>query len=386
MLTYALLAFAGLTTAQAQDCNAKELLSQLEEAVPATRARIYVKLAKCDPERARKAANTYMQTMLSDEEAVPALVAAIKLGATEDVQRWLAAQEPDARSRMINKVGNACTKVPEVGDFFAESYKVIGNRFWDERWHRGLAECRTPTVQALLKDALDSDAVGRTSGNRTQFSSVLEVYARNLGADALPTLEDYLSTAKDDQEAALLVNTFSDASNVGSAEGVNPETSKRAIAIIENLAPQLAPRALERARATFKALGAETAARRLARHLYADRYVDGQYTYGVAAVELITCKNDQKRAVLHLGSITEPGEHWPDQVRDRFEEKIMSAWNPNNAAKCKGTAKIDYRFSLEPTAGAEGLNAWYDTMRKDFSDLTRDASKTWTVDHTPIAW
>lgn len=378
MLLTALLA-AAPAQAQEADCDARALERKAKEASPVAVADAYAKLVACAPERAAKVADTVVPRIVADRDAIPALVGAIEVGAGKTVRTWLDAQEPDKRSRTIASIGEACSDKPVIGDFFVAAHADLGATFFEERWHRGLGDCRTEPVQTLLTEALSGDAVGRDSRNRNGFLSVLEVYARNLGAGAIERLSDYLSKARDDEEATYLVSLFADAANVGGTDGLDTAAAKAAVDAIQSAAPDLPSRALDRARGTLTSLGATKEASALARHAFADRFTDGAYLYGVVAIEDITCKNGSKRAVLHWGGVKESGRAWPDELREGIDEAVKGAWTLDHADKCRGTSEITIRMSPEPLVPDGGLDGWRDKAVETFEERFGGVKKTWIV-------
>ncbi|MCB9665969.1 MAG: hypothetical protein H6732_17820 [Alphaproteobacteria bacterium] len=373
--------------AQAGDpCDAKALEKAVMEAPPSGMAEAYVALASCDAKRGKKAAASHMKRMVADNTAIPALVAAIKVGAAADVRAWIAEETPDSRSRLVNKLGGACATEPAVASFFVSSHADLGAQFWEERWYRGLDACRTPEIQQLLTTALTSDEIPKSGRQRTGFVAVLEVYARNLGAAAVPVIAGYLAEAADEEEQALLVGVFGDAARVGSMDGgMDAEAASAAAEALVAAAPGLSRRSLDRARGTLAALGAAEASESIAQHAWPDvRTADG-YTYGVALTEAITCKNGKTRGVLHLGSLIHPGTAWPDTVAADAPAKVEAAWQPADAKGCKGTGEISVVTSDEPLSESE-VAGWHATQRQGFDTRFEGAQKSWIVTHSALTW
>lgn len=375
-----------LTPAHAQDCDAKALRAELKDAPPVRIGTLFSKLAACDAGAARKAAPEVLPRLLADRDAPPVLIAAIRAGAGADVRTWLQGQEPDLRSRAITGIGDGCADdAAAVGGFFVSSASALGDAFWEDRWHRGLGTCRTPEVRALLTGALSHPLVGRQARNVGMHLGLLEIYGRNLGAEALPTLDGYLSEAQDEEQAAILVNVLADVGGVGSNDA-DPAVRKQVVETIAKHAPNLPERALVRARATLTSLGDDAAAGALARWAYADRWSDdGGFTYGLGAVEKVTCKNGKVRARLHLGTVREDGTHWADQVTSAVEARAKQAWTFDAAAACKGTSTVSVRVTDAPVDAA-ALAAWTDAQREDFARTFADAQKTEVVEHDAVAW
>lgn len=375
-----------MPAAHAQACDGAALEKALLQAAPAASADAYIALVACDPVRGLKNTPTGLRRIVgSDTNAAPAAAAALRLGANDAVREWITNLEPESRSRVASKLGSMCDAEPAIGVFFAKMRTDLGDDFFDRRWHRGIDKCRTPEVRAMLTEALSSPTVGRGTRNRTQFASILDVYARNLGREAMPKLTEYLSTARDDEEASLMLGAFGEAANLGGAQGTDPETAKLAVAAIVAASPKLGPQALVRARGLLVSLDDQAASDALAAHRWRDRLTNGTYTYGVAAQEEITCKNGDRRLAVHLGSFTEPGAQWPDQLSAAAVERIPTTWKFDGAAKCKGTHTIAVTTSVEPLS-AEGLVAFQRAQEDAAKPKVAEAAKAWTVQHDVFAW
>ncbi len=366
-------------------CDAKLLEKTLAESGPNQVPAAFVELADCDAAKARKLATTRLKMMPANDEAVKASIKAVELGSSADVRTWLLDLAVDERSRMVARLGEACAESPAVGDFFVGSQAQLGERFWIDRWYRALAGCRTEGVQKLLTDALTASPIDRSSRNRSQFFGLVEVWAKNLGIDAVPTITAMIAAPKDEEEAALLVTSFGDAAAVGSSSGPIPEVAAAAEAALVAAAPTLPRRALDRARDVLTALGASATADSLARWAFPDAWTDRGYTYGVALVEDVACKNGQRRGVLHLSSLQEGGTHWPEQVGATLDALLATAWSPEGAAKCKGTSTLTTQISPTPVVGTAGVEAWQAEVRTAFETSMAGAQKIEVLTHPEVA-
>ncbi|HMV66875.1 MAG TPA: hypothetical protein PKA64_08505, partial [Myxococcota bacterium] len=228
-----IVALLALLVQPASACDPKALAAAVNEASPVGVGPALVRLDACSPDEARKLAPAAVGRMVDAEGADQALLVGIRAGAWEAVRAWLGRQESDIRTRIVGRVGAVCATTPAVGEFLLDAAAHDPARFWQERWHKGLVECRTASVRALLTEALTGPYVGRGAHNRAGFQSVLEVYARNLGKDAIPTLATLLDEARDDEDlATLLVVVFADAAQVGRG-GPDAEAAKAAVAAIQ---------------------------------------------------------------------------------------------------------------------------------------------------------
>ncbi|MFK7927006.1 MAG: hypothetical protein AB8H79_02365, partial [Myxococcota bacterium] len=354
MLSLILLALA--PTAHAQDCDARALAKEVETASPIAVARTFVKLADCDAVRAKKTVPGAFARILAGGDGNKAALKAIEIGAGADVRAWLGGLEPDQRSRAVAWMGEKCQESEVVQTFFAESKAALGADFWTQRWHRGLVECRVPSIQKVLADAVvDPDL----TKDRTRLFNVLEVYARNLRADALPTLSKLANDTSDPEELLYLVNAFADTTGIGSVAGTDKAAANKAVMAIAALGPKLPPRAVDQARITLKTLEAEEESDGFAKYRWPERYTDDTYSYAVAVLETGTCKNGKTLANLHVASFDEGGNQWPDQIQQQLLGKLQFEWELSAAKSCKATVS-DFVVEMpkEPFANKEARDLW----------------------------
>lgn len=349
-----------LSTASAQDCNAKALKAGLAESTPTGVPVAYKAMAECDAALAVKSAPQAFEKVLAGKEGNQVLVTAVKVGANEAAMTYIKGLQSDQRSRAVASLGTACNGNEQVSSFLTGAAESLGDEFWTDRWYRSLAECRNEDVQALLQSEVDSP-----ERDQTRFFGVVEVYARNLGKDAIPTLKRLLGELQNEEELTYVVNAFADAAQVGGLDGQNDETTKLAVAAIVEMAPQLPPKAVEQARTTLLSLGAEAEANALGGVRYQDRMVNGKLQYGVVVVETATCKKGNQMVGVHMGVLEEGGTAWPDQVAAQVDGASYS-WEYNLAAgrKCKGTSQNTVFITNQPVVG-EDLQSFYDEQRQD---------------------
>jgi hypothetical protein len=366
-------------TASAQTCDAKALTREIAEVSPTGLPAAWQTLVSCDPAAAKAAAPSVIPRLLAGEAANPAAVSAIGVGAGDAVRSWVDKLEPDQRSATIAYLGKKCTSDPAVEGFFIDTHAALGAKFYEQRWVRGLTDCRTPKVQALLTDAVTN----AKWHDRSQFFATLQVFARNLGAAAVPTLTGIAKTSTDAEDLLYVVNAYSDAARVGSVEGIDAEAAKAAVAALVEIGPILPAKAVDQGRQTLTALGATDEADGYAAHRWRDRLTDGRYSYAVAATEQVTCKNGKIQAYLHTGVVTEPGKVWPEDLQARHAERIAAGWEITHAAACKGTAELRWSFSGEPLAAP--ADDWFADQKKSFDAAAAAASKAEAIAHQALA-
>jgi len=356
-----------LNAAHAQDCNARQLKKDVEEASPAAVGAAFKVLADCDPKVARSQAKASFDRALPGEDGNTLLVSAIAVGATDEAREWVTNLQSDERSGTLKALGMACDDSETVGPFLAETAEVLGDDFWEDRWYRSLARCHDPQVQELL-----AAEVANPSADRTRFFGVLEVYSTNLGEDAIPTLESLLSTVTDEEELTYVVNAFADAAHVGHIDGQDPETTQLAKEVIVKAAPSLPTKAIEQARTTLRSLGFEDEADELALVRYATKAQDSQLVYGLVVLESPTeCKKGAVWLGVHTGTATTT--KWPDQAHASIEAAANASWEYPLTKKCKATAPSNEVILSDEPLTLEELDAWHLERQREL--ITRKSDK-----------
>ena len=374
-----LLVVAALTSpASAQDCDAQALAKETAEATPSSAARAYVQLAACDSGVAKTVAAETLPRLLSGDDANQAAVAAIKAGAPDAVVSWMDGLQADERSRAIRALGEECNASAELQSFFVDRAAKLGEKFWSDRWYRALTNCRQPSVQAILSTEIDKGL----GADRTRFFSVLETYARSAGPDAVSRLKAIAKDIDDPEGEVNVVAAFADAARVGTPEGADEATAAAASAAIKEIAPELTTKGVEQARMTLLALGDEQGSDDLVAVRYKEvDQGDGTFIWGAIAEEKATCKNGKVSQRMHVASVKERGNTWPDQLEEKVSAAAEVNWELNLAAKCKGTGETTWHVSPTPFASEADFGSWADKVIEDRKD---DAAKFVRLDVEPL--
>lgn len=372
--------------AHGADCDADALRTSVDEATPARVATWWAKLAACDREAALATAEHTFDTALAGSDAHPAVLRAVQIGAGDHAREWLREIPSDERSKAIGYLEDYCASIDEVAPFFVETHEQLGESFWTERWHRGLAGCRTDEVRELLAESLEGDEVGRDTHDRAQFFSVLEVYARNLRGDALPKLQELATELEDEEEVTYVINAFADAAGVGSMQGIDHDVAEQAAQAIEALGPELPVRGIEQARTTLLALGADREADQYAKYRWpaAYRLNDRSYLYAVVATEKATCRNGKQKAAVHHASFTEAGDLWPEQVAELIPDKVSYEWQLDGSGLCRGEVEVSYDLPHEPFKTREDMQAWRTEHVQQARATVSGFKKVSTEKHEPF--
>ncbi len=346
----------------AQECDAKALVAEIAEASPRAVADLYVQLADCDAAAANKAAVDTFAKVLSGPAGIKAAGAAVRVGASPVVREWVGNLISDERASTLAGLGETCADEPSLVGFFVQSEVELGERFWRDRWHRGLSDCHAPEIQGLLRDAFQDDAVQR-DGSR--FGSVLEVFCSNARRDAIPWLKALIFTTSEENQLHVM-SAFANAAGVGTLEGMDTEAAAEAVVAILEVAPRVPAKVVEQARITLQSLGAATEAANLSAVRYAaEHQPDGRFMWGAIAVETATCKKGDVRLSVHHSPVYEPGHRWPDQMQSVVDDAVQSGWEMELAQKCKGTGRTEVIVSAAPFADQAAYTTWRDELLRE---------------------
>ncbi|NOY24629.1 MAG: hypothetical protein GXP62_02045 [Oligoflexia bacterium] len=364
----------------AQDCDAPALAEAIEAASPIQVASLYVQLAQCDAGAALKLSATELARAVPDDDGDQAAIAAVNVGATDALLSWMDGMNPRDRSRTIAALGAACNTQSAVKDFLVGSQDRLGDRFWEERWYRALANCGGPETGAILAAELDRGA----GADKTRFFGVLETYARSQGAAAIPKLVELAGGVSDVESLTYIVQAFPDAARVGAAEGTNLDGAAAASAAIVGLAPSLPPKVIEAARVALQSLGDEAGADALAGERFRDvRQDDGNFLWGVLLTETAQCKKGTETwRRLHHALIHEGGQTWPDQLRDKVATAAETGWELTLGHKCKAEPTLVYTITAEPFADEAAYQKWRDEQLAEAAKTP--VGKSWTIREDPL--
>ncbi len=344
-----------VSAASAQDCDASALAKAINLESAHGVAASFIALTGCDSDAARAAAPRAFERMLYGEDAESAVMAAIELGSEEIARGWISNLFSDERSRLLKGMGRQCEGNPAIVRFLMESSEALGDRFWDDRWHRALIPCRDHAVTVLLTQALQDRTV---QNDPTRFDSILEVFIEHAGAHAIPWLVALMPAVRESNQVSV-VQGFGTALNVGGE--VKPHLARAASAAIQELAPELSPPAIYRARKLLESLGDQRAADGLVCMRYWDRlHTPGYLMWGAVVLEVAECKNGKTRIEAHHVQVQDRCKRWPDQIHPAVQQTFGMDWTGQLAARCKGTSTLEHLVPEEPFVDQAAYEAWRD--------------------------
>ena len=343
------------TSALAQDCDVAALSKDIVEMGPHEAAPTYVRLASCDSGAAKKVASKVVPNLIGETDGFDAAIAAIEVGAGAVVMNWIGGLQRDEQSRAIRAFGKRCQESAPVQAFLVSAEGQLGDQFWSDRWYRALTECRSVGTTGLLAKRVDAGA----GDDRSGFFGVVEAYAVNVGDGALPKLGELVKAEEDLEMQINLVGAFADAAQAGTVSGLNPQIAEMAASAVRDLAPGLAPEAVDKARTTLNVLNDEAGADALAAVRYKTLLQDdGSLLYGTVVFENATCKNGKRMKRAHVAEVVEPGNTWPDQLEEKVVAGAEISMELDLAAKCKGEGSVTNVVSAAPFGDTGAFKAW----------------------------
>jgi len=352
------LVFMLLTTgALAQDCDSNALTQSLTDASPVTVARKFNALAECDDSAASRHLEGAFERMLYDRDAVGVLQYAIGQGHPQMVLDWVAELRSDERAGAIAGLGVACANDENIANFLTSTREILGEQFWSHRWYRSLTECRYESVRVLLTEEIE-----RSEANHGNFLGLLDVWARNVGSEALPRLREMLENESDPEIQGYIVNAFGSTARPGSVYEGSEAAALAASTAITEIAPLLSLDGLRQATPVLEALGAMEAAASLpGAHFASSMWDDGLLHYGVLVVDSARCSRGRIRIGVHVSEFTESGSRFPEQVAQQAPDAMHDALAPfEEYENCRGgeALPLEIIVSESPLVSSDVMAAW----------------------------
>lgn len=368
-----------------EECDVVGLSKTIETTTGDEAAVAYAALAQCDVEKAQRFAKTTVITFLPSEAGYEAAMWAMRLEQEQFVVEWMTKElGPSEKKQLLRTLGEVCQEDEQIQKFFINRAENFTADFWKHRYYQYLTTCRVAPIREILTTQLDA---GVEQG-RSQYFSLMGVYARNMMLDSLPKLGEILG-ATDDEE--IQINVLSsileagdeikknDPGNKGALRKMNVESTK----IVMANAEKMTQKALGQARISLNGIEAEAEADALAGFYYREKIQeDESFLWGVIAIENTLCKNNKEKQGIHAGPIIEQGTTWADQLEDRVKEVVDFSWDMTLGEDCKGKSEFLYFVPEEPFSNLDEYTVWAEKIKTE--QLNTDIKKPLILDHDPI--
>jgi hypothetical protein len=204
-----------------------------------------------------------------------------------------------------------------------------------------------------------------------KYNALLSVVGTRMGADALPTFTKAAIKAADNGPFDAILMQMEACVQPGIGEPIVPENKAKLESSLVEIASNVNK---DKARSVADRLanaGATVAAASLLPQVYPDRVNEsGGFLYGAASIERAVC-NGEKEAVIHLAKVEEPGKRWIILNDVRAPMRAVKA----RLGKCEAEGtEWGVSTTPEPVATAKDVDAWAETLEKQWSDKGYDVS------------
>jgi hypothetical protein len=341
----------------AQDCDSAALVQSLADASPVTVARKFNALAQCDDEAAGEELTQAFERMLYDRDAIGVLQYAIGHDQPQTVLDWVADLRSDERAGAIAGLGVACAGDENIANFLTSTRDLLGDQFWSHRWYRALTECRYDSVRELLTEEIEA-----SEANHDNYLGLLDVWARNLGPEALPRLREMVLSESDPEIQSYIVNAFGSTARPGSVYEGSEDAALAAATAITEIAPALSLDGLRQTIPVLEALGAMEASTSLpGAHFESSMWSDGLLHYGVIVVDSARCSRGRIIIGAHVSEFTEAGRRFPEEVAEQARGAMDAALAPfQEYENCRGGEglPLEVIVSEVPMLSPEVMAVW----------------------------
>jgi hypothetical protein len=382
-----LISLALAQSPEENECDVTALSKVITSSTGDAAAKAFTKLAECDSKKANHFAKTTISTFLVTEDGLEAAVAGMKIGADKYVLDWMNDSElpPDEKKKILRRFGEECSTEQIVQQFFINSAANDPERFWGKRYYQYLKSCKSPEITSIYTTKLD-EGIGQ---GRSQFFAVASAYARNAEAQSFDKLSELLESTEDGEVQVNLIIAMYEAidemkKNNSEDPNASNELRNKTVEKIVAVADRLQPNALNQARTTLDALGAEAESDSMSGFYFKrKKQEDNSYLWGIVVSETATCKNGKIKQNIHTAPIIDSdGKIWPDELEELITGDGFTDWDFTLAKDCKGTSEDLFFFSTEPFANMDEYKVWSGNIKKE--QASKDAKKVVDFEQDPL--
>lgn len=364
--TLAIWLFAAAPNAQAGKCDA--YAQRATTARGSSQPTAFKALAKCST----TAAEATFNEMLPNAKTVDALVdlsmAAIDSKIWTPVWSVLSHQALDyeVRDQVAQRIGATCDQNPQIVSFLQGAYFGIRDIEF-QQWDDAFLACSSPDLAAWIIEQAENPPNKMFD---EKFNALLTILVQQKGAEALPSLTKGAIKAANNGPFDAILMQMGAAIQPGIGDTVN-EADQTAheqalLAIAQGVSPAKARLVADR----LANSGAQAAAAQLLVVIYPGHAnSDGHYTYGAASIERAAC-DGEKRVVIHLASVKEPGSRWVILGDVRTP---MRAFKPK-LSKCDSEGEWAVSTTPEPVASSKAIDHWVNQLVEQWESKGYDVS------------
>ena len=347
--------------ASAASCDA--LIKKADTVKGADVAPAYAALVKCDKQTAE---DNYIRFMTSAGDASSLVsLSLIAIDANIWTPVWSMVgkiSDYSARDEVASEVGAACMTHPGVVTFLQGAY--LGLRDLDfGQCDDAFESCESPELLTWMTTQVENPPEKQFD---EKFNTIVGVYAKRLGAEAIPSLTKGAIKAGKNGPFEAMITAMEDSVAPSLGEDMSPETRALLEGAFVSVAQKVGP---DKARAVADRLansGSEAVAAKLLPAVYPERVqASGGFLYGGAAFEAADCKG-VKTLVIHYAPVTEPGKRW--NILGEVEAPLRAIKPKLDKCKAESADPWSTAVSPEPLKDGKAVEAWVATLQKQWQD------------------
>ena len=369
MMTLAFLISTVLGQAEAANCST--YVNQAASQSGAGLVRTFAKLAQCDKAMAEdNFSGAFLPRATDFDTLVQLTETAIQGGVYNSAWKMLG-KIPDysVRNDVSAAIGEKCATNPEVVKFLQGAYFALNNTDFSQ-WDDAYLTCESEDISTWFAQQVINVPTGSYSES---YNTLLDIFIKQNGTKALPTLQEAALKAKDNGPFDVIITQMNNAVQPGLGETMSAEARTAFEDAIIAIAKEVPEKALFLAQ-QLNSVDSQRSGE-LLKIIYADRLSDGQLTYGIVAVEASEC-GGKPQAVLHVAKVTDPAKRMVI---------LQDATSPIRASKPKlkkcETGEWPVSTTSEPISGTE-LDELISTLQSKYEG---DGYKVKVVNEDTIA-
>jgi hypothetical protein len=327
-----------------------------------TLARNFVSLAKCSPEEAEANFDSLLPRAKNVNALVGLSMAAIETDVWNPVWKVLShdALDYEMRDQVAEAIGANCAENPKVVTFLKGAYLALRDLEF-QQWDDALVSCTDDGWAEWLKQQAEKPPQSMFD---EKYNTLLSVLNTRLGPEALPIFSQAAIKAANNGPFDAILMQMESAVQPGIGQPVHPESKKKLEASLVEIASNVNK---EKARSVADRLanaGATQAAAGLLPKVYPDLMdSSGRFLYGAASIERANCAGE-KKVVLHVARVEEPGTRWI--ILDDVRPPLRSV--KPRLGKCSPEGD-EWGVSTTPTpvASSKAVDKWIDGLEAQWA-------------------
>ena len=231
-----------------------------------------------------------------------------------------------------------------------------GNEF--SRWDEAYSNCSHADIDSWIVERIEKPPAQKFSA---KYNTLLDIFAQKKSAKALPHFEKAAIAAAETGPYKDIVRKITDTVAPSIGEEMSAENRDALEKALLNIAQKVDKTKASDVAFQLAAAGSEEKAAKLLPSIYEEQY-NGGFTYGVAAVELATCKGDKKEAVIHYAELTDKKVVW--SVLETATASLRSS--KAKLSKCESEGDWNIVLTSAPISSAKDIKPWSEGLKSDY--------------------